>query len=47
MDLETAENAHMQAIAVGWGYHDRERLVDAGATRIAEKPADLPGMLGG
>jgi phosphoglycolate phosphatase-like HAD superfamily hydrolase len=36
----------MRAIAVAWGYHDRDRLLAAGATRIAENPADLPGMLG-
>jgi phosphoglycolate phosphatase len=46
MDLETAANAGMRAIAVAWGYHDRDRLLAAGATRIAENPADLPGMLG-
>lgn len=47
MDLETAANAEMQAIAVGWGYHDLKRLRAAGATHIAEHPADLPRMLGG
>lgn len=45
MDMETAERAGMQAIAVAWGYHDRDRLLAAGATGIAEHPADLPGML--
>lgn len=47
MDLETAENAEMQAIGVAWGYHDRARLLAAGATRIAETPAELPAMLAG
>jgi phosphoglycolate phosphatase len=47
MDLETASRAGMQAIAVAWGYHDRERLIAAGATRVAEHPSDLPGMLAG
>lgn len=46
MDLETAENAEMQAIGVSWGYHDRARLIAAGAARIANDPSDLPGMLG-
>jgi len=45
MDLETAANAGMRAIAVGWGYHDRNKLLAAGATRIAESPAEIPAML--
>lgn len=31
MDLDTAKNAGMQSIAVTWGYHDRDRLISAGA----------------
>lgn len=46
IDLETAANAGMQAIAVTWGYHDRARLLAAGATRLIEQPAELPGLLG-
>ncbi len=45
VDLETAANAGMQAIAVTWGYHDRDRLLAAGATRLIDLPADLPAML--
>ena len=45
IDLETAANAGMQAIAVSWGYHDRARLLAAGATRILDHPAELPDML--
>ena len=45
MDLETARNAGMQAIAVTWGYHDRERLAAAGADRIADDWQALLGML--
>ena len=41
MDLETARNAGMRAVAVAWGFHDRERLVAAGAGAIADCPADL------
>jgi len=41
IDLETAATAGMRAIAVGWGYHDRQRLLDAGATRVIEDPAEL------
>ncbi|MEI8039721.1 MAG: HAD family hydrolase [Verrucomicrobiota bacterium] len=46
IDLETADNAGMQAIAVAWGYHDRKRLITAGATRIIDHPSELPGLLG-
>jgi phosphoglycolate phosphatase len=45
MDLETAANAGMRAIAVGWGYHDRERLLAAGATRLIDHPSELPALL--
>jgi phosphoglycolate phosphatase len=45
MDMQTAANANMKAIAVAWGYHDRQRLLDAGATNIIEHPSDLIGML--
>jgi len=41
MDIETAKNAQMKAIAVTWGFHDRERLVAAGADYIADDPAQL------
>ncbi len=45
IDLETAENAGMQAIAVAWGYHDREHLLAGGATRIIDDPSELPDQL--
>ncbi len=45
MDLETAHNAGMSAIAVTWGYQDRERLVAAGAQLIANDPAGLEMLL--
>jgi phosphoglycolate phosphatase len=45
MDLETARNAGMRAIAVTWGFHDRDRLVAAGAEFIADDPAALSAML--
>jgi len=41
MDLETAANAGMRAIAVSWGYHDRERLAAAGAEHIIDHPREL------
>jgi phosphoglycolate phosphatase len=45
MDLETAANAGMKAIAVSWGYHDRARLLAAGAEKIIDHPAELPALL--
>ncbi|MCU0753084.1 MAG: HAD family hydrolase [Akkermansiaceae bacterium] len=45
MDLETAANAGMRAIAVTWGYHDRERLLAAGASRLIDHPSALPALL--
>lgn len=45
MDVETAANAGMRAIAVSWGYHDRERLAAAGASRIIDHPSELPPLL--
>ncbi len=45
MDLETASNAGMRAIAATWGFHDRDRLVAAGADLIADDPAAVLDML--
>jgi phosphoglycolate phosphatase len=45
IDIETAVNAGMRAIAVAWGYHNRTRLIEAGATTIIEHPSDLPALL--
>jgi phosphoglycolate phosphatase len=46
MDLETAANAGMRAIAVTWGYHDRHQLIAAGATCLIDHPSELPALLG-
>lgn len=45
MDLETASAARMGAIAVTWGFHDRKRLIDAGATNLADHPDELEALL--
>jgi phosphoglycolate phosphatase len=45
VDLQTAANAGMQAIAVAWGYSNRARLLAAGATRVIENPSDLAALL--
>lgn len=41
MDIDTAKNAGMSSIAVTWGFHDRARLLAAGADDIADTPAEL------
>lgn len=45
MDLDTAANAGMRAVAVTWGYHDRENLLAAGADQVADDPLALLGLL--
>lgn len=45
IDLKTAQNAGMCGIAVAWGYHDRARLIEAGADRLAERPSDIVDLL--
>lgn len=44
MDIETARNAGMRAVAVTWGFHDRERLIAAGADVMVDTPAALSAM---
>lgn len=46
IDMETAANANMKAVAVAWGYHDRKRLLAAGAKQIIEHPSELAALLG-
>jgi phosphoglycolate phosphatase len=41
MDIETAANAGMRSIGVTWGYHDRGRLMGAGAGTLIDAPAGL------
>jgi phosphoglycolate phosphatase len=41
MDLETARRAGMRAIAVTWGYHDCDRLIEAGASQLIDRPDQL------
>lgn len=45
VDMETARNADMQAIAVLWGYHDRDKLIAAGAEIVIDHPSDLEAKL--
>jgi phosphoglycolate phosphatase len=41
IDLETATNAGMKAVAVAWGYHDEARLLAAGASCVAATVGEL------
>lgn len=41
-DMEMAVNAKIHAIGVGWGYHDRDALISAGAKLVIERFDQLP-----
>lgn len=45
IDVHTAQNAGMTAVAVTWGYRDRAELLAAGATILVEHPQDLASRL--
>jgi phosphoglycolate phosphatase len=40
-DMAMAVNAGARAIGAGWGYHDLEELLEAGASAVAERPLDV------
>lgn len=40
-DMAMAVNARATGIGVGWGYHDAEELIAAGAVAVAEQPLDV------
>ena len=44
-DVEMAVNANVHAIGVGWGYHPREHLVDAGAGHMVSHFSELEPLL--
>jgi len=45
-DMEMARAAGVRGLGVGWGYHPVERLAAAGAGRIVEGFAEVPGAVG-
>lgn len=45
MDLETARSSGMRAVAVTWGFQDREQLLAAGADVMIDSPEELPEAL--
>lgn len=44
-DMQMARAAQVTGIGVSWGYHPVSELHEAGAHRVIEKAADLPGIL--
>jgi phosphoglycolate phosphatase len=40
-DMEMAQAAQLRSIGVGWGYHQAERLIAAGAHRVAQTVDEL------
>lgn len=45
VDVQTAQNAEMDCIAVDWGFRDREVLEEAGAETIVSTPAEVLGYM--
>ena len=41
VDRDTAANAKVPFVACSWGFVPREKLIEAGVSRIIDKPADL------
>lgn len=40
-DMAMAAAAGAEPIGAGWGYHDAEELIEAGAVAVAERPLDV------
>ena len=40
-DMAMATSAGATGIGAGWGYHDAQELIDAGAVAVAERPLDV------
>jgi phosphoglycolate phosphatase len=40
-DMEMAKSAGATAVGAGWGYHDAQELIDAGADAVADAPLDV------
>jgi phosphoglycolate phosphatase len=44
-DMEMAQAARLRSIGVGWGYHQADRLMAAGAHRVAKAVDELRGCI--
>ena len=45
VDIETAKNAGLPCISVTWGFRDREQLIEAGASELADTAQELRAAL--
>ena len=45
VDVQTAQNARLPVIAVGWGFRSKEQQAEAGATVFADTPDELLALL--
>jgi phosphoglycolate phosphatase len=45
-DMAMAVSAGTRGIGAGWGYHDVEELLEAGAVGVAERPLDVLPLIG-
>jgi phosphoglycolate phosphatase len=45
-DMAMARSAGTVGIGAGWGYHDAQELLEAGAVAVAERPAEVLSLLG-
>ena len=44
-DMAMAANAGATGIGAGWGYHEAEELLDAGAVAVADQPLEVVGLI--
>lgn len=44
-DMAMAANAGATGIGAGWGYHEPQELIDAGAIAVAETPGDVMSII--
>lgn len=44
-DMAMAANAGAVGIGAGWGYHEPQELIEAGAVAVAEAPLDVLGLI--
>lgn len=45
IDIQTAAAAGVRSVGVTWGFRPREELVEAGAAHLADRPAEILGLL--
>jgi phosphoglycolate phosphatase len=45
-DMAMARSAGTVGIGAGWGYHDAQELLEAGAVAVAERPAEVLSLIG-